>query len=118
MELIRRRQVVRRYDRGRFGVNPANPFASVIPASPTGLKFIPPSDGSSSVITDYNNTTTSKALEFQVTGVTSGNTVEILADGRVVGQEYRHRHDRHGLYRRFHGAGDGAAHVYRNPSRA
>ncbi len=64
--------------------NPANPFASVVPATPTGLTYLPPS-GASSQFTNLNNSS-GKTLQFQVSGFTSGNTVEVLADGNVIGQ--------------------------------
>jgi probable HAF family extracellular repeat protein len=56
--------------------NPTNPFASVIPDAPTNLTYVP---GTSQ--TKLNN-----SLEFEVSGVTSGNLVEILCDGNVIGQ--------------------------------
>ena len=65
--------------------NPANPFASVTPAAPTSVTYLPPS-GASSQTTNLNNSSSSSTLQFQVTGVTSGNLVEILADGNVIGQ--------------------------------
>ena len=64
---------------------PANPFAAVIPAAPTGLTYVPPS-GTSGQLINLNNSSSSKALQFKVSGVTSGNVVEILADGNVIGQ--------------------------------
>ena len=64
--------------------NPANPWASDIPAAPTGLTYLPPS-GASSQSTDLNNSTSGKTLQFQVSGVTPGNNVEVLADGNVIG---------------------------------
>ena len=65
--------------------NPANPFASVTPAAPGSVTFLPPS-GASSQYTNLNNSTSGHALQFQVSGVTSGNIVEILADGNPIGQ--------------------------------
>ncbi len=62
-----------------------NPFASVIPAAPTGLTFLPGSGGSNQ-LTNLNNSTSGTALQFQVSGVTGGNLVEVLADGNVIGQ--------------------------------
>ena len=64
--------------------NPANPFASVVPAAPTSLTYLPPS-GDSSQSTNLNNSTSGKTLQFQVSGVTPGNNVEVLADGNVIG---------------------------------
>jgi cyclophilin family peptidyl-prolyl cis-trans isomerase len=64
--------------------NAANPWASVIPAAPTGLTYLPPS-GASNQFTDLNNSS-GKTLQFQVSGVTSGNVVEVLADGNVIGK--------------------------------
>ena len=54
---------------------PTNPFASKIPAAPTALSFLPPNGGSSQS-TNLNNSTSGKALQFQVSGVTNGNLVE------------------------------------------
>ncbi len=65
--------------------NPANPFKSVTPAAPTAVAFLPPSGGSSTA-TNLNNASSASALQFQVSGVTSGDLVEILADGNVIGQ--------------------------------
>jgi probable HAF family extracellular repeat protein len=56
--------------------NPTNPFASVIPTTPTSLTYVP-----GTIQTNVN-----KSLEFEVSGVTSGNLVEILCDGNVIGQ--------------------------------
>ena len=64
--------------------NPANPFASVTPTAPASVTYLPPS-GTSSQATNLNNSGGS-TLQFQVTGVTSGNLVEILADGNPIGQ--------------------------------
>ena len=57
----------------------------MIPAAPTGLTYLPPNGGSSQS-TNLNNSTSGKTLQFQASGVTSGNLVEILADGNVIGQ--------------------------------
>ncbi len=65
--------------------NPSNPFASVIPATPTSVAFLPGSGGNSQS-TNLNNSGGGETLQFQVSGVTSGNLVEILADGNVIGQ--------------------------------
>ena len=65
--------------------NPTNPFASVIPAAPSGLTYLSPS-GATGQSTNLDNSTSGKTLQFQVSGVTSGNVVEILADGNVIGQ--------------------------------
>jgi cyclophilin family peptidyl-prolyl cis-trans isomerase len=59
--------------------NPANPFSAKIPSTPTGVTFVP--TGSSS-----NQTNSTHGLSFIVSGVTSGNTVQVLADGNVIGQ--------------------------------
>jgi cyclophilin family peptidyl-prolyl cis-trans isomerase len=61
-----------------------NPYAAVIPAAPSSLAFLP-GTGRSSQSTNLNNSTSGKALQFQVTGVTPGNNVEVLADGNVIG---------------------------------
>ena len=53
--------------------NPPNPFAAEIPNVPTG-------------VTALSSPDSNHALQFQVDGVTSGNLVEILADGNVIGQ--------------------------------
>jgi cyclophilin family peptidyl-prolyl cis-trans isomerase len=63
----------------------ANPFASVTPATPAQISFLPPS-GSSSTSTDLNNSSAANALTFNVTGVTAGNYVEVLADGNPISQ--------------------------------
>ena len=65
--------------------NPANPFVSVTPAAPTSVTFLPPT-GTSSQATQLNNSDSGHALQFLVSGVTSGNVVQLLADGRVIGQ--------------------------------
>jgi cyclophilin family peptidyl-prolyl cis-trans isomerase len=65
--------------------NRANPFDSVTPTTPTSVTFLPPT-GSSSQITNFDNSDSSHTLQFQVSGVTSGNVVEILADGNVIGE--------------------------------
>ncbi len=65
--------------------NPANPFAAKTPAAPSSVAFVPPSGGSSQT-TNLNNSSIAEALQFLVTGVTSGNEVEILADGNPIGE--------------------------------
>ena len=70
---------------GRFASNPANPFASVDSGRANRLDLFASRAGAAA-ITNLNNSTPGKALQFQVTGVTSGNTVEILADGNVIGR--------------------------------
>ncbi|MEN6449040.1 MAG: peptidylprolyl isomerase [Thermoguttaceae bacterium] len=60
--------------------SPANPWSSAIPAAPTSIAL---TGGATS--TNLNNSATSKTLQFLVSGVTSGNEVEILADGNVIG---------------------------------
>jgi cyclophilin family peptidyl-prolyl cis-trans isomerase len=62
----------------------ANPFAAATPAAPTSVAFLP-GTGTSSQSTNLNNSASGKALQFQVSGVTSGNLVEVLADGNVIG---------------------------------
>ena len=57
----------------------------MIPAAPTSVTFLP-ATGASSQLTNLNNSASGKALQFQVSGVTSGNLVEVLADGNVIGQ--------------------------------
>ncbi len=64
--------------------NPANPFAAVIPATPTALSFTP-AGGGSAAATNLNNSTSGSALQFLVSGVTAGTNVEILCDGNVIG---------------------------------
>jgi cyclophilin family peptidyl-prolyl cis-trans isomerase len=59
--------------------NPANPFSAKIPAAPTSVSFVPPVGSSNATDLDHS-------LLFQVSGVTAGNVVEILADGNVVGK--------------------------------
>ena len=70
---------------GAATTDPANPFASVVPAAPTSVAFVPPTGGSSQ-ITHLNNSTNGTALQFLVSGVTKGNLVEVLADGTPIGQ--------------------------------
>jgi cyclophilin family peptidyl-prolyl cis-trans isomerase len=65
--------------------NPTNPFSSVIPSTPTGISFTPTGSGSSTT-TNSNNSSSSSELHFLVSGVTSGDVVEVLCDGEVVGQ--------------------------------
>ena len=65
--------------------NPANPFTAVTPAAPSSVTFLPPA-GASGQYTNLNNSDGSHTLQFQVSGVTSGNLVEVLADGNVIGQ--------------------------------
>ena len=67
--------------------NPANPWESVTPSAPTSVTFLPPT-GTSTVVTNLDNSDINNTLDFQVTGVTSGNLVQILADGNVIGEEY------------------------------
>ena len=64
--------------------NPANPYAAKIPTAPTGVTCT--SVAVSNGQTNLNNSTAARALQFLVSGVTSGNIVEILADGNVIGQ--------------------------------
>jgi probable HAF family extracellular repeat protein len=59
--------------------NPSNPFSAVVPSKPTSLAFVPP-DGTSTA------SKSNHSLQFTVGGVTSGNVVEILADGNVIGK--------------------------------
>jgi cyclophilin family peptidyl-prolyl cis-trans isomerase len=66
---------------------PANPWESVTPSAPTSVTFLPPT-GTSTVVTNLDNSDINNSLDFQVTGVTSGNLVQILADGNVIGEEY------------------------------
>ena len=49
------------------------------------MAFVPPSGGSSQT-TNLNNSTSGTALQFLVSGVTSGDEVEILADGNPIGE--------------------------------
>ncbi len=65
--------------------NPANPWAGVTPAAPSSVAFVPPSGGSSQT-TNLNNSSSSETLQFLVSGVTSGNEVEVLADGNPIGE--------------------------------
>jgi large repetitive protein len=65
--------------------NPTDPFTSATPSAPTSVTYVPPS-GASNQITNLDNSAASKALQFQVSGVTSGNVVEVLADGTPIGQ--------------------------------
>ncbi len=65
--------------------NPANPFAAVVPAAPSSVTFLP-LGGASSQYTNLNNSDGNHTLQFQVSGVTSDNLVEVLADGNVIGQ--------------------------------
>ena len=45
-----------------------------------------PPAGAGSQVTGLNNSAGNRTLNFQVSGVTSGNEVEILADGNPVGK--------------------------------
>jgi cyclophilin family peptidyl-prolyl cis-trans isomerase len=65
--------------------NPVNPFASVIPATPSSVALMPAAGGSSQS-TNVDQSGINNTLQFQVSGVTSGNLVEVLADGNVIGQ--------------------------------
>ena len=65
--------------------NPANPFASKIPTAPTSVTCTS-LGGAKTHTTDLNNSDSSHTLQFLVSGVTSGNVVEILADGNIIGQ--------------------------------
>jgi large repetitive protein len=65
--------------------NPANPFAAKIPTAPTSITYLPPT-GTGSQTTSRNNSSSDTTLQFQVAGVTSGNLVEVLADGNPIGQ--------------------------------
>ena len=49
----------------------------VDPAAPTGITLVPGSGATSTTFTDLNNTS-GKTLEFNVTGVTSGDTVNSI----------------------------------------
>jgi large repetitive protein len=65
--------------------NRANPFASDIPAAPSSVTFVPPAGVSGGHYANANNSASDKTLQFLVTGVTSGDLVEVLADGVVIG---------------------------------
>ncbi|MCE5268559.1 MAG: peptidylprolyl isomerase [Planctomycetaceae bacterium] len=58
----------------------ANPFAAVRPTAPTSVTLVSPTG-----TTNHDNSSSTKTLQFLVSGVTSGNEVEILADGNVIG---------------------------------
>ena len=62
----------------------ANPWASKTPTTPTGIKFMPAS-GQGAAFTSANNSSPSTELEFQVSGVTVGDTVTLYADGVAIG---------------------------------
>jgi large repetitive protein len=66
--------------------NPADPFASSTPSAPTSVTYVPPAGVTDNQNTNLDNSASSKTLQFQVTGVTSGNVVEVLADGTPIGQ--------------------------------
>jgi cyclophilin family peptidyl-prolyl cis-trans isomerase len=66
--------------------NPADPFASATPSAPTSVTYVPPAGATGNQITNLNNSAANKELQFQVSGVTSGNVVEVLADGAPIGQ--------------------------------
>ena len=66
--------------------NPADPFASATPNAPTSVTYVPPAGATGNQITNLNNSAANKELQFQVSGVTSGNVVEVLADGAPIGQ--------------------------------
>lgn len=58
-------------------------------AAPTGIDLLAASDSGSSNtdnVTNLNNSASSKTLQFQVSGVIAGATVQVLSDGVVVGQ--------------------------------
>jgi cyclophilin family peptidyl-prolyl cis-trans isomerase len=56
----------------------------VDPAAPTGITYVPASGATSTTYTDLNNTS-GKTLVFDVTGVTSGATVNVYSDGTLIG---------------------------------
>ncbi len=58
----------------------------VDPAAPTGITLVPGSGATSTTFTDLDNTS-GKTLEFDVTGVTSGDTVDVYADGTLIGSQ-------------------------------
>ena len=56
----------------------------VDPAAPTGITYVPASGATSTTYTNLNNTS-GETLEFDVTGVTSGATVNVYSDGTLIG---------------------------------
>jgi cyclophilin family peptidyl-prolyl cis-trans isomerase len=62
-----------------------NPWASKTPAAPTAIAFQPQSGQGTSAYTSVNNSSTSKELQFLVSGVTVGNVVTVYADGVAIG---------------------------------
>ena len=62
----------------------ANPWAADVPAAPTSIQLSNVSGtASTSTITSDDNSSSAKALNFLVSGVTAGNTVTIYADGNA-----------------------------------
>ena len=51
------------------------------PAAPTAIAFVPQAGQGTATLTSANNSSASKYLEFQVSGVTAGDTVNVYADG-------------------------------------
>lgn len=67
----------------------ARDFGVVALATPTAVDLVAVTDSGTSNgdnITNFNNSSVAKALQFLVTGVTSGAIVRVLADGVVIGQ--------------------------------
>ncbi|MGA2255731.1 MAG: peptidylprolyl isomerase, partial [Thermoguttaceae bacterium] len=62
-----------------------NPWASKTPAAPTSIAFQPQSGQGTATMTSANNSTTSKELQFLVSGVTIGDQVTVYADGVAIG---------------------------------
>jgi cyclophilin family peptidyl-prolyl cis-trans isomerase/Ca2+-binding RTX toxin-like protein len=61
-----------------------NPWASDTPAAPTSIGFLPSGQGTSNYTTS-NNSSTSKELQFLVSGATVGDLVTLYADGIAIG---------------------------------
>jgi cyclophilin family peptidyl-prolyl cis-trans isomerase len=61
----------------------------VVPSAPTSIDLLDGSDtgvSNSDNLTNNNNSTAAKQMTFRVSGVTSGHTVRLLADGVVIGE--------------------------------
>jgi autotransporter-associated beta strand protein len=62
-----------------------NPWASKTPAAPSSIAFQPQSGQGTTTLTSANNSSTSKELQFLVSGVTAGDQVTVYADGVAIG---------------------------------
>ena len=64
----------------------ANPWAGQTPAAPTGLTFqAQAGKGTSTTTTALNNSSSTKELQFLVSGTTAGDNVTVYANGVAIG---------------------------------